>query len=148
MNANSCPREDELLDALGRGFVGDELAAHVRECASCGELHLVAGALLDERVEAMSDAHVPSAGTMLWRMQRRLRVDAQATARRTLLIGQALTLAIGVTVTVLLFGADVAAVAVEARQFLTSIKVTPLILAIATSILLAPIAGFVAIRQK
>jgi predicted anti-sigma-YlaC factor YlaD len=145
MNANPCPREDDLLDAVGRGFIGDELAAHVNECVACSELHLIAGALLDERSMAVAEAHVPSAGTMLWRMQMRLRKDAQATARRTLLIGQAVTLAIALTVTILLFGSDVA---LAARQLVATIKVTPLILAVATSILLAPIAGLVAIRQK
>ena len=31
----SCIRESELLDALGRGFVGDELNGHVASCESC-----------------------------------------------------------------------------------------------------------------
>jgi len=140
MSAARCPREDELLDALGRGFVGDELNAHAAACASCGELRLVAGALLDERVEAISQAPVPSAGTMLWRMHMRHRQEAQALARRSLLIGQAVTLAIAIALMVALFGPQVA---VGIRQFST-----PLLFVLATSILLAPIAGYVAIRQK
>ena len=27
--ANACPREDELLDALGAGFIGEELESHI-----------------------------------------------------------------------------------------------------------------------
>lgn len=146
MSAARCPREDELLDALGRDFVGAELDAHAATCASCSELRLVAGALLDERVEAISQAPVPSAGTMLWRMHMRYRQEAQAVARRSLLVGQAVTLAVAIGLVVLLFGPSIA---VGVREAVTSIKLsTPLLLVLATWVLLAPIAGYVAIRQK
>ena len=92
-DANACPREDELLDALGAGFIGDELESHITTCTACGELRLVAGALLGERVQAVTEAALPSSGTMLWRMQMRRRQEAQSAARRSLLIGQAVTLA-------------------------------------------------------
>jgi hypothetical protein len=146
MSAHECHREDELLDALGRGYVGAELAAHIESCASCSELQLVAGALLNDRADAVAEAPVPAAGTMWWRMQLRHRHEAQSTARRTLLIGQALTLAIAVGLMVVLFGADVA---LTVRQLVGSIHLgTPFFLALATSLLLVPIAGWVAIRQK
>ncbi len=146
MNVERCRREDELLDALGRGFLGVELAAHADACPSCDELRLVAGALLDDRADAIAHAPVPSAGTMLWRMQMRRRREAQATARRTLLIGQAATLVIALALVVSLFGADLA---VGIREVAGTIRLsTPLLLALATCILAAPIAGFVAIRQK
>jgi predicted anti-sigma-YlaC factor YlaD len=140
MSAARCPREDELLDALGRAVAGAELDAHVATCPSCSELRLVAGALLDERVEAISQAPVPSAGTMLWRMHMRHRQEAHAVARRSLLVGQAVTLAIAIALMVALFGPHVA---VEMSQFST-----PLLFVLAASVLLAPIAGYVAIRQK
>lgn len=146
MNADRCPREGELLDAFGRGFVGPELAGHVEECSSCRELGAVAGALLDERVQAITEAPIPSAAAMRWRMQIRQKQEAQATARRSLLIGQAMTLAIALALVASLLGADLA---VGVREWFTSIRLSaPLLIALGTWLLLGPIAGYVAIRQK
>lgn len=146
MNAERCQREEELLDALGRGYVGAELDEHTLSCEACGELRLVAGALLDDKSHAMSEATVPSAGTMWWRMRMRHRRDAEATARRSLLIGQAATLAIAVALVVTFFGAEVA---VAVRHLVDMARDNSVLLyAILTSVLAAPIAGWVAIRQK
>ena len=143
---NPCPREDELLDALGAGFIGEELESHIRTCANCGELRLVAGALLDERMQAVTEAALPSSGTMLWRIQMRRRQEAQAAARRSLLIGQAVTLAIAVALVFKLLGGNLAG---EAVNVIASIKLsTPLLLAVAAWLLAAPIAGWVLLRQK
>jgi predicted anti-sigma-YlaC factor YlaD len=145
-NANSCPREDELLAALGAGFIGEELESHITTCAACGELRLVAGALLDERVQAVTEAALPSSGTMLWRMQMRRRQEAQSAARRSLLIGQAVTLAAAVVLVFTLLGGHLAG---EAVNVIASIKLsTPLLLAVAIRLVAAPIAGWVLIRQK
>ena len=145
-NANACPREDELLDALGAGFIGQELESHIATCAECGELRLVAGALLDERIQAVTEAALPSSGTMLWRMQMRRRHEAQETARRSLLIGQAVTLAIAVALVFLLLGGDLLG---EVVNVIASIKLSkPLLLAVAAWLLAAPVAGWVLLRQK
>lgn len=142
----NCAREQELLDALGRGFVGAELDSHVTACASCSELRLVAGALLDDRAEAMLEAPIPSAGTMWWRMHVRRRQEAQATARRSLLIGQAATLVIALALVASFFGADIT---FAVKNMISTIRLsTPLLLALATWLLGAPIAGWVALRQK
>lgn len=142
----SCPREHELLDALGRAYVGAELESHVASCASCSELRLVAGALLDDRAAAMTEAPVPSAGTMWWRMRVRHRHEIEATARRTLLIGQAATLLIALVLVVAFFGGDVA---FAVQHLIATIRVsTPLLFALAAYVLLAPIAGWAALRQK
>lgn len=143
-NTNVCPREGELLDALGAGFIGGELESHITTCAACAELRLVAGALLDERVQAVTEAALPSSGTMLWRMQMRRRQEAQSTARRSLLIGQAVTLAAAVALVFLLLGGILAG---EAVSVIASIKLsTPLLLAVAAWLIAAPIAGWVLIR--
>lgn len=149
MSTATCPREDELLDALGRGFVGAELSAHVRECASCSELHLIAGGLLEVRNDAVTHASIPTSGTMLWRMHMRRRHDAQAATRRALFAGQALTLLVAIALTLSIFGADLLEGARAARETIASVHVsTPLLLIIASSLLLAPIAGWVAARGK
>jgi predicted anti-sigma-YlaC factor YlaD len=146
MNVHPCPREDELVDAIGRGFIGAELTAHVEDCLSCRELRTVACAVVHERAQAITEAAVPSAGTMWWRMQMRQRQEAQATARRSLLIGQAVTLASAAALIGSLFGAEFA---LGIRELIASIRIsTPLLLALATWLLLAPIAGYVAIKQK
>lgn len=145
-DAKGCPREDELLDALGAGFIGEELESHIRTCAACGELRLVAGALLDERVQAVTEAALPSSGTMLWRMQMRRRQEAQAAARRSLLIGQVVTLAAAVVLVFTLLGGTLAD---EAVNVIASIRLSPpLLLAVVIWLLAAPIAGWMLIRQK
>ena len=144
--ANVCPREDELLDALVAGFIGQELESHIATCAACRELRLVAEALLDERVQAVTEAALPSSGTMLWRMQMRRRQEAQSAARRSLLIGQAVTLAAALVLVFTLLGGHLAG---EAVNVIASIKLsTPLLLAVAAWLLAAPIVGWVLIRQK
>jgi hypothetical protein len=146
MNTNSCHREDELLDALGRGYIGAELSSHIDQCPACTEIRVVAAGLLDERAQAITESHLPSSGTMLWRMQMRLRQEAAAAARRSLLIGQAVTLTVAIALMVVIFGGSVA---VEAREIFATLRVsTPLLLALATWVLLAPIGGYLAIRQK
>jgi predicted anti-sigma-YlaC factor YlaD len=146
MSTGTCPHEDELLDALGRGFVGAELAAHLASCPSCRELRTVAGALLDDRAQAILEAPVPSAGTMWWRMRVRQRQEAEAAARRSLLIGQAVTLAVAIGLVISFFGTDLA---FAVRDLIVTIRLsTPLLLALATWILVVPIAGWVALRQK
>jgi len=146
LNAERCQREEELLDALGRGYVGPELDAHTLSCDPCGELRLVAGALLDDKAHTMAEAPVPTAGTMWWRMRMRHRREAEATARRSLVIGQAVTLVIAIALVVTFFGEETA---VAVRHLVAMLRVNSLLLyAILTSVLLAPIAGWVAIRQK
>ncbi|HKO55414.1 MAG TPA: hypothetical protein VJ276_06010 [Thermoanaerobaculia bacterium] len=142
----NCHREDELLDALGRGFVGPELEAHVASCEACRELRAVAGALLDDRAVAIMEAPVPSAWTMWWRLRARERQEAEARGRRSLLIGQAMTLMVAIALVLSFFGSDLR---FELRNLITTVRLsTPLLLALGTWLLLAPIAGWVAIRQR
>ncbi|HVE70413.1 MAG TPA: hypothetical protein VNI54_03520 [Thermoanaerobaculia bacterium] len=142
----SCERQDELLDALGRGFVGPELDAHTTACNDCGEIRLVAAALLDDNAQAMSEAHLPSSGTMWWRMRVRHRHDVASRARVAMLVGQAATVFVALALVVTFFGSDLA---IELRQLVTTIRLsTPLLAAAATLLSLVPLAGWVAIRQK
>lgn len=146
MNAERCPREEELLEALSRGYVSADLEAHGADCAPCAELRLVAGALLDDRAEAMRQAPVPSAGSMWWRLRVRHRHDAEAAARRSLLIGQAVTLAIALGAVLTLFGGSVA---LEVRNLFGAIHVSaPMLIVLAMSIVAAPVAGWLALRRE
>lgn len=148
-----CEREDELLDALGRGYVPAELEAHAAGCAACAELRLVAGALLDDRAAAMLEAPIPSAGSMWWRLRVRHRHDVEAAARRSLLIGQAVTLAVAIGLVVAFFGSELAIfssdVAGTARTLLQALRFSaPILLGVATWLVGAPIAGWVALRRE
>lgn len=146
MRIDLCPRENELLEALGRRFIGAELRAHLNDCAPCSELEMIAGAFLDERVQAVAAASVPESGTMWWRMQVRKRHDAEASARRSLLVGQAASLAVAIVLLFAVFGGEIAIGVTELiRSFRLS---TPLLLALGTWAILAPIAGYVALAQK
>ena len=146
MSATVCTREDELLASLERGFIGEELDSHVGSCDSCTELRIVAGALLDDRAVTMAEANVPAAGTMWWRLRVRHRHDAEATARRSLLVGQAATLLVAVALVVSFFGVEIAA---GVRHVVQNIRLnTPLLFAVTAWLLIVPIAGWVAIRQK
>jgi hypothetical protein len=146
MSRPPCEREGELLSALGRGFVAADLEAHAADCPACGELRLVAGALLDERVQAIAEAPVPSAGTMWWRMRVRQRQEAAARARRSLLVGQAATLAIALALVISFFGGEVAE---GLRHLAVTVRLgTPLLVALAASAVLVPLAGWAALRQE
>ena len=138
-----CHREDELLDALGRGLVGPDLAAHVAECALCEELQVVAGALLNDREEAIHEAAVPSSAAMWLRMQMRHRHDIELAGRRSLLIGQALTAAIAIALLSMLFGGEMT---VAARHVIDTIRSSTTLLVIAMTILAAPVAGWFATK--
>lgn len=139
-----CTREDELLDALGRGYVGAELESHVRGCESCSELRNVAGALLDEQTIAMTEAPVPSAGTMWFRLQLRHRQEAQTAARRSLYAGQAITIAIALILALLVFRPQFIA---EMRN-VTSIPMLMTIVVATLIAVAAPIGGWFALRSK
>jgi hypothetical protein len=146
MSAETCVREAELLAALQRGCVGPELAAHAAGCAACGELRAVAGALLEDRAAALAAARLPAAGTLWWRMRLRHRRDAEAAARRSLVVGQAVTLAVAVALLVAFFGAELVEVA---RGLAATLRVhTVPALALGALGLLAPLAGWIAVRQR
>lgn len=149
MNDPVCIRENELLDALGRGFIGADLEEHVQSCESCGELRIVAGALLDERLAAVDEAQLPGDGSVWWRMRLRHRNEAEAAARRSLVVGQAITLGIAVALGILFFASQLAA---EIRHAATLIRTdTPLLVLFATSVFVALGAigaGWVVVRQK
>lgn len=137
MNALVCEREQELLDALGRGYVGDELGAHARECDACGELRIVAEALLTDRAEA-SEHPIPASGTMWWRMRVRQRNDAQTVARRALFVGQALTLIVALALVVTFFGDGIAA---AGKSVIATLHIKlPVAIAAITAIVLAALA--------
>lgn len=146
MKSDLCIREDELLDALTRGFVGAELKAHLATCGPCAELQTVAGALLEDQREASIAAAVPSSSAMWRRMQLRHRNEAEAAARRSLIVGQTITFAVVVFLAVSLLGTQLTG---SLFEVIAAIRFsTPLLVAVATWVILGPVAGYIAARQK
>lgn len=146
MSVETCPREHELLRALGRGFVAPELEEHAAGCSACGELRTVARALLDDRSRAVAEAPVPSPGTVWWRLRLRQRRDAEARARRSLVVGQAATLAVVLALVVAFFGSELAS---GLRELAATVRLsTPLLLAFAAWVVLTPVAGWIVLRQE
>lgn len=141
----SCHREDELLDALRRGFIGAELDEHIATCPSCAELRAVAGALLDDRAEAIASAEVPTPGAMLWRIRVRARREAEARARRSLLFGHAATLAAAIALVIVFFGDALGPAVRQLFQPLTAHL--PFVIAAAICLLIAPFGGWMVVRR-
>lgn len=150
MTPATCPREAELLAALGRGFVAPDLAAHAAGCPACGELQLVARALLDDRETAVREVRVPAAATTWWRLRLRQRREAEAKTRRTLLVGQAVTVVAALALVAALFGAELVAAVRAATAGVPA--GAPLALGLGVVgllVLLVPLgAGWLALRRR
>jgi hypothetical protein len=77
----TCPREQEVLDALQSGRLS-ELHNHLEECSDCADLALVAGFLQNEseivqQEMSRGDVHLPSASFLWWKSKLRARREAQ-----------------------------------------------------------------------
>lgn len=166
MARRACPREAEILDAIGAGrweeCRDEELGSHVANCETCSEIALVASALLEDRGEAVRDAAVPPSGQVWWRMQMRARREEQLAAGRTVSAAQAVVLVCASSVALATLGAGVlpgwgawiarSASALPARLLeLSSLPVSGIwiaALAGAAILLLAPVAVWFAITEE
>jgi len=94
---NTCPQEKELAAALAAGrwpqACDAGLREHVAGCASCGELVLVMGALLQARSETVAAARLETPGALWWRAELRRRRNALERVRQPLAMAEKLGLA-------------------------------------------------------
>jgi hypothetical protein len=106
VNTIECPREAEVLDAVGFDRWSDELRQHADGCEVCRELAMVATVFHDEREEAWREARLPTSGQVWWRANTRARAEAAAAAARpiTMLQGLAGACAAGVSAAVITLG--------------------------------------------
>lgn len=83
-----CEREQDVLDAVSSGRwparCDEELRVHVDACVLCSDLAKVAAAVIGDRDAAGSQARIPSAGIVWWRVQLRAREEAARAAGRPL----------------------------------------------------------------
>ena len=166
MNPVECPREDDVVAMTLSRCHDEELQAHASECEVCREAASVAALLREDAMNARADVHVPAAGQVWWRAAIRARVDGVQAAERpiTWLHGLAGAAAAGLVATLLgiawpsiegfaswvaarewavMPGAsDTAALILAALQ-----RSLPLALVVATCMILAPIAIYLAVSD-
>ena len=151
-----CTREQELLEVLSLGQQPHgELSAHVDACASCAEVLTVAGAIFEDASAAMHHAPIPSSGGVWWRMERRAREEAARSATRTISVVQVATVLAAAAIAIVLLGG-----LPTLAGWIGSLEITlptksestfwnlPLLLSIATFLLLAPVAIYFAVTEE
>ncbi|GEM_PF-4142187 len=99
LNNNTCPREQEVLDALQSGRM-EPLREHLTACTDCADLALVAGFLRNESEivqEELSrgNAHLPSASFVWWKSKLRAKRETQEQAMVPLRIAEKAALGAG-----------------------------------------------------
>ncbi len=164
MTVIECPRETEVLECVTAGRwpdgCDDELRAHASSCALCADLVTVATAIAEDMHAAMRAADVPSSGTVWWRMQRRQRADIARMASRAITLVQATSVVAALAFAMTLLG-GAAALSDTWRTWLSRMSdaihfgsglpvVTlnaPLLFALAASLLLAPVAVYLAVAK-
>ena len=151
MVERECTREADVLDAITAGRWPDgcaELHAHASTCATCADLATVASAIAEDAAAAMRRAPIPSSGLTWWRMQRRMQMEAARTATRAITFVEAATLAATVfAVLFILGGASLLRFNWTALMPHVSLSV-PLLAAVATVLILAPIAVYYAVAEE
>ncbi len=94
MSAAECPREHEVLEAIGARRwpfrASAELRDHVAGCEICRDVATVAAAFDDDVHAAWSDVRVPSSAHVWWRAQVRARQEAIAAASRPITVARSL----------------------------------------------------------
>ena len=100
MTMIECPRESDVLDAIASGKwphrVSLELAGHVRSCAVCRDVVVVAQAMRADQETAWREASVPSSGQAWWRAEMRARHEAVLQASRPIAIAQGAALLVAI----------------------------------------------------
>lgn len=111
MSRAQCPREPEVVQALRRGALPEDLRGHAQECPDCRETWAVA-TRLRELAASEGPASLPGAGQIWWRAEvvRRLTAESERAERaaRPAMWGMMLGLlaAAGGVVLGLVFGAE------------------------------------------
>lgn len=96
MRPGDCAREAETIraawDQAAGGEIEGDLAAHLASCPSCTEIALLARALREDRQAAAAEAAPPSSAVVWWRAQRRAREEAARRAERPIALIHAISL--------------------------------------------------------
>lgn len=161
---DACPHEQELVDLVvsGRWLDGSDeaLRAHAAECRACAETLELARLLQDDQKALCAEAPVPSAGAVWWRATIRARAEAARTAGQPITVLQGLAAATAVGLFAALAGAwwrSVAPGGVWFERFdglvlrsasVPDALVLPLVLVLASCLIVAPIAVYLATSDE
>ena len=149
MIANECRREPDVLEAVQVGRCDDDLRLHIDSCTSCGDLFEVGTLLFSEGRSTAREARVDSSGLAWWRIQLRLRREAARTADRALTTVQAASLTIAVILGLAIFGTQFFLDVLSVENLSTFAHWgTPLVVAIAATVILAPLAIVLAVAER
>jgi hypothetical protein len=167
---HECPREHDVVAAVLAhrwDAVDEELKAHAAGCEICRDVVAVASLMSNDRELARHDVRVPAAGQVWWRSAVRARLEAAHAAARPLtwLHGIAAACAIGLAVallgiawptigegvswlTVRTLGADSSLSEMAALVTAAFQRSVLLAIAIAASVVLAPVALYFALSDE
>ena len=159
-----CPRELEVLECVIAGRWPDgcaeELRAHAASCAVCADLVAVSSAISGEMHAELREVAVPSSGTVWWRMQRRRRAETARQATRVITLVQAASVMAALAFAMTILG-GIAALSETWRTWLARMSdvihfgggmpllslSAPLLVALAATLLLAPVAVYLAVAK-
>jgi hypothetical protein len=166
MTTIACTREQDVLDVLAARRWPDrcepELEAHIRACAICGDLAAAAAALMNEQESAWGEARVPASGVVWWRAQVRAREEAARAAARPIAFVQGVAASCALWVAVSLLRAFSPQVGLHWRDWMAGVADhapdvsslaaslpggLPFLIVIGASLLLAPLALFIGLRE-
>lgn len=167
MASGNCSREPDVIAAAWGERpdldVDPSLAAHLGECGDCAEIAWMARVFRDERNIARTDAHPPSAGVVWWRAQRRARENAARKAAKPIALIHAIALGCSGAATVAVLSlclgrtstmwktveVTFSTAARDAVIRMTTLGFLPLgtLLVVAASLVLAPVAIYLAVRD-
>lgn len=102
MSLPACEWEDRIQRAARSGFWNPDLCAHVRHCAVCADVALVASALHAEAVASRVDAEVPEPGRVWWRARLLARQEAVVRATRPIALWERFASVVGLVTLVVL----------------------------------------------
>jgi predicted anti-sigma-YlaC factor YlaD len=160
-----CPREAETIrEAWAHGDAGPLEQAHLAECPSCREIAELATAFHEEREAACSAAHLPSAGLVWWRAERRAREEAARKAASPISFVHGIALGCAAAALVAIVGLAVSGgqawladwwtalawPSLSASTALRALSGLPagLLLVMAPTLVLAPVALYLALSEK
>jgi hypothetical protein len=149
-----CPQEQETLALVQTGrwpeSCDESSRAHVQSCAVCGDIVRIASLIANDYQASVRTAHVPASGLIWWRTQRRAREDALRTASRIITIVQAIAVAAGVGVAIgilVAMGRAFSFAPADVPTFFAQWGI-PLLIALAASLALAPVAVYFAVGRE
>ena len=163
---SECAREEDVLDMLAAqrwpGRCDPELMAHIGACTVCNDLLTAASALREDQDEVWRHARVPPSSLVWWRAQARARDEAARAAVRPIAFVQGVSAASAVWLALSLvrafpirFRIDwhgwVAILRAGVPDLSTAAHSVPggpsLLIAVAASLLLAPVVLFFIVRE-